>query len=224
MGKPNPSSISAYIYDSLKQGILKTDIPAGSALQEIEIAITYGSSRTPAREALRRLVQEGLAVRDGRMYKVRKFTPAEVRDLYEVREGLELKSIELAIQRGSDTELKDLLHHIELQKEAMSRKDKWSFNQLDTQFHLAIASLSRNKLLVHDITTICDRVMLVRELELSREQGMPNAIADHSRIVDALIRRNTAAAEAEMRYHLRSVIALYHGYKEPLPNHISSSK
>src|SRR5690606_12118408 len=86
------------------------------------------------------------------------------------------------------------------------------------EFHLAIATLTGNTLLQEELALVHDRVMLVRELELSREQGMHNAIEDHRRIVDALMRRNVDAAEAEMRYHVRSVIALYHGYREPRPD------
>lgn len=209
--------MSTQIYKRLKQEILRADIPAGSVLQEVELASKYGCSRTPAREAVRRLVQEGLAVRHGRMYKVRQFTPSEVRDLYEVREGLEKMAVRLAIERSSDSELASLMPHLERQAEAMAQRDKWAFNLLDTEFHLAIAALTRNTLLQSDLAFIHDRVMLVRELELSREQGMSNAIEDHRRIVDALMRRNIDAAEAEMRYHVRSVIALHHGYREPLP-------
>lgn len=210
--------IGAQVYTRLKQEILRTDIPAGSVLQESELALKYGCSRTPAREAMRRLVQEGLAVRDGRMYRVRRFTPPEVRDLYEVREGLEIMAIRLAIERARESELATLQDHLVRQKKVMQQRDKWAFNQLDTEFHLFIASLTQNVLLLNELTFIHDRVMLVRELELSREQGMRNALEDHSRIVDAVIRRDVQAAEAEMRYHVRSVIALYHGYREPLPD------
>lgn len=217
------ASISTDIYQRLKKEILRLDIPAGSILQEVELASKYGCSRTPAREAVRRLVQEGLAVRHGRMYQVRQFTPPEVRDLYEVREGLEKMSIRLAIERANDAELASLVPHLERQLQAMAQRDKWSFNLLDTEFHLAIATLARNTLLQQELALIHDRVMLVRELELSREQGMRNAIEDHRRIVDALIRRNIDAAEAEMRYHVRSVIALYHGYREPRPDGAASA-
>jgi hypothetical protein len=66
--------------------------------------------------------------------------------------------------------------------------------------------------------------MLVRKLELSRQQGMFNAISDHRRIVGAMKRRDIAVAEAEMRYHVRSVIALYHGIKEPPPGGVDASR
>jgi len=217
--QPLEASISAQVYDRLKLALLRLEIPPGTVLQEAEVALRYGCSRTPAREAVRRLVQEGLAVRRGRLYAVRQFSPAEVRDLYEVREGLEKMVVRLVIERASETDMAVLWRCLDEQHAAIEAHDKSAFSKLDTHFHATLAALSQNALLEEQLAPIYDRVMLVRVLELSRDQGMTNAFEDHRRIVDALMRRNVDAAEAEMRYHIRSIVARYHGYAELRPIH-----
>ncbi|SFJ41898.1 DNA-binding transcriptional regulator, GntR family [Aquamicrobium aerolatum DSM 21857] len=211
-------SLSSDIYMRLKKDILSFSLPRGSVIQEAVLAERYHASRTPAREALRRLVQEGLTVRKGRNYVVRTFTADEVQDFYEVREGLEKMAVRLAIERASDESLEALCKHIEKQTQATRRNDIATFNQLDTEFHVAIATMSGNRLLEREVSLLHDKVMLIRALELSHEAGMTNAMKDHQRIVDAMLRRNITVAEAEMRYHVRSVIALYRGFKEPPPS------
>lgn len=210
-------AVSGQTYVRLKADILSFGFNPGEPLQEADLASRYGGSRTPTREALRRLVQEGLIVRKGRNYVVRVFTPPEVRDLYEVREGIEKMATRLAIERASDEELAGLDRHIAAQERHAAEGAAAGFNLLDTRFHLALAHLTRNRFLQEQMALLHDQVMLVRKLELSRQQGMFNAISDHRRIVGAMKRRDIAVAEAEMRYHVRSVIALYHGFKEPLP-------
>lgn len=216
-------SLSSDIYMRLKKDILSFNLPRGTVLQEAVLAERYHASRTPAREALRRLVQEGLTVRRGRNYVVRTFTADEVQDFYEVREGLEKMAVRLAIERASDDSLETLRQHIEAQTEATRRGDVATFNRLDTEFHIAIATMSGNLLLEREVSLLHDKVMLIRALELSREAGMSNALRDHQRIVDAILRRNITVAEAEMRYHVRSVIALYRGFKEPPPSGLDSA-
>ncbi len=214
---PGQSSISGDVYRRLKSDIVGFRVGPGAVLRENEVAEQFGASRTPARETLRRLVQEGLLVRSGRHYAVRRFTPRDVRDLYEVREGLEKMAVRLAIERGTDADFAALHRHIAEQEAAAARGDQGAFNALDTRFHLALARVGGNALLLEQMRMIHHQVMLVRIVELSRQRGSIRAIGDHRRILDAMMRRDVTVAEAEMRYHMRSVIALYHGQREPRP-------
>lgn len=215
----DPSApLSQALYLELKRAITGFKIPPGTVLRENEVAEQRGASRTPAREALRRLVQEGLLVRAGRHYTVRRFTPGEVRDLYEVREGLEKMAVSLAIERGTSADFGRLQTHLAAQSEAAASGDRALFSLLDTRFHLDIAAIGGNALLLNQMSLLHNQVMLVRIVELSREQGLNRTIDDHRRILDAMMRRDITVAEAEMRYHMRSIVALYHGRSEPLPD------
>src|SRR5579875_207658 len=193
--RPASAQLSGQIYEHLKADIAALRLKPGDPLQELELAARYGGSRTPVREALGRLLQEGLVMRAGRGYAVTTFAPEDVRQLYEIREALEKMAIRLVIERG----------------------DVASFNHLDSAFHISIARISGNPLLEEAMQQLHDKVKIIRNRELSRHQGLLNAMADHRRILGAMLRRDIAIAEAEMRYHVRSVVALYYGYKEPRP-------
>jgi GntR family transcriptional regulator, rspAB operon transcriptional repressor len=212
------SSMSHALYEALRADIVSFQIAAGMVLRENEVAERFGASRTPAREALRRLVQEGILVRSGRHYAVRRFKAADVRDLYEVREGLEKMAVSLAIERGGTASFEALGRLLAEQEAAATAGDQATFSALDTRFHLSIAQISSNALLLGQMRMIHHQVMLVRVVELSRPRGMQRTIDDHRRILDAMRRRDVTVAEAEMRYHMRSIVALYHGQSEPLPD------
>jgi DNA-binding GntR family transcriptional regulator len=213
-----PQRLSRRIYEDLKKDIISLRIKPGTAMQEQELAFRYSGSRTPVREALSRLLEEELVQRRGRIYTVRAFTPDEVQDLYEVREGLEKMAVRLAIERASDPELEELAAQLREHDAAMVKGDVARFNHVDTCFHLSIAKLARNALLERQLALMHDKVKVVRSRELSHRRGMMNATADHRRILEAMLRRDVGIAEAEMRYHVRSVIALYRGFQEPRPD------
>ncbi len=215
--RAGPAQLRRQLYEQLKGDIAALRLKPGDALQELELAARYGGSRTPVREALTRLLEEGLVVRSGRGYAVTSFAPEDVRHLYELREALEKMAIGLAIERASDAELAALVGEVEAHRPVIERGDVAAFNRLDSAFHLSIARLARNPLLAAEMTRLHDKVKIVRNRELSSRQGLVNAMADHQRILGAMLRRDVATAEAEMRYHVRSVVALYHGYQEPRP-------
>jgi DNA-binding GntR family transcriptional regulator len=208
-------TVSELIFARLRADIMSFRIPVGTTLQERDLAVAYGVSRTPVREALRKLVHDGIACRKGRFYCVRTFSAKEVSDLYEVREALETMAIRLAIERSMDDEIQEFSGELEKQERCIKDGNAADFNQLDTQFHLHLAAMTRNSYLIRELTSLHDKVMLVRTLELSRPEGLARAIADHRRIVSAVIRRDATVAGAEMRYHIRSIVALYSGVTEP---------
>jgi GntR family transcriptional regulator, rspAB operon transcriptional repressor len=219
--RPATAQLGSQIYAQLKSDIAALRLKPGDPLQELELAARYGGSRTPVREVLTRLLQEGLVVRAGRGYAVTTFAPEDVRHLYEIREAVEKMAVRLAIERASDEAIIELVAEVDAHQSVIDSGDVATFNHLDSQFHLSIARISGNPLLEEEMRRLHDKVKIIRNRELSRNQGMFNAMADHRRILDAMLRRDIAIAEAEMRYHVRSVIALYYGYQEPRPQSLS---
>jgi len=215
--KPAVAQLSDQIYEYLKADISALKLKPGDPLLELELAAQYGGSRTPVREALGRLLREGLVVRSGRGYAVTIFAPEDVRQLYEVREAFEKMAVRLAIERATGEQLAGLSAELDTHLPTVEQADAARFNHLDSAFHLSIARLGGNFLLEEEMRRLHDRVKIIRNRELSRPQGLLNAMADHRRILDAMLRRDINIAEAEMRYHMRSVIALYYDDREPRP-------
>lgn len=198
--------LSARVYGALKSRILAHGFEPGAVLQEQTLAGELGVSRTPVREALRLLTDEGLVARRGRLYATRQFSATDVRQIYEVREALETASVSLCAARAADPALHTLTGMITEQSIALHRGELSRFAELDSLFHLRIASLADNRLLLHQLSGLHDKVRLVR---LRPTDFVLRAVDEHRRIAEALQRRDAAVAVAEMRSHIRSVVRLF---------------
>ena len=200
------------VYGALKTGILLHDLEPGSTLQEGAVAETFGVSRTPAREALRTLVAEGLVVRQGRFYQVKRFSAAEAKRLYEVREAMECFACRLATERASDSELRELRTGLERHHASVSAMSDGATSD-GFVFHMRIAELSKNDLLYQTLHGIHDKVIVISRLLDREHRGIYfDALDDHFRIMDAMLRRNALIAEEEMRQHIRFGYELYRSY------------
>jgi DNA-binding GntR family transcriptional regulator len=195
------------LYGALKAEITSLRLPPGTQLQEVALARRFGVSRTPVRESLQRLLGDGLVERFGRFYRVIRLTEEEVRDLCELREALECMSVALAVSRepGCIAELDAM---VQAQQAALRREDFDAFNSLDGDFHLRIGRAAGNAALLRQLETMNDRACLVRGMEQRRPHWTSRVIVEHRRILSAMERGDAGIAAAEMRYHIRSVIAL----------------
>ncbi|PWL18341.1 hypothetical protein DKP76_04350 [Falsochrobactrum shanghaiense] len=196
------------VYSGLKQRILGHELEMGAPLREEDVANWFESSRAPARDALRRLEQEGLVVRNGRRYAIRSFTYHEVMITYRQRAALEFLAVEYAVKRGQAA-LAPVEAILEQQKLAFAAATRSQFSQLDRAFHLALAELSGQPLLVNELSIILDRVQLLRTTELRRDAGPQGAYLDHCRIFDALKRGQASIAQAELEYHYATTVRLH---------------
>lgn len=205
------TALGSTVYEHLKADILSLEFTPGTALQEIELGQRYGVSRTPVREALRHLLDEGLIERDGRFYRVTELGPADIRDIYEVREALETTAVRLCIERADDQSMAKLSAQLEEQSKALARNDLAAFAALDSMFHLTIAAAAQNAFLLRQLVSTHDKVRLVRGREVVKPGWVERAIVEHKRILSALHRRDVAVADAEMRYHINSFARLHLG-------------
>src|ERR1700752_1066794 len=101
MAGDRPLNAVDALYAQIKQRVLRHEFEIGSKFFESDVADMFAVSRTPAREALTRLLSEGLLVRSGRIYSVRTFSLTEVKDLFDVRERLECLAVEAAARNYS---------------------------------------------------------------------------------------------------------------------------
>lgn len=205
-GKSISGRLSVQVYGAIKSRILGNGFEPGTVLQELGLAEELGVSRTPVREALKLLTDEGLVARRGRLYQTRQFSASDVREIYEVREALETASVCLCAARATDLSLQPLTGIIAEQRAALQMEDRSRFAELDSAFHLQIASLADNRLLLHHLSGLHDKVRLVR---LAPADFVMRAVDEHRRILEALQRRDSAVAVAEMRSHIRSVVRLF---------------
>jgi DNA-binding GntR family transcriptional regulator len=196
------------VYDQLKRSIVEGTYRSGEPLTEGTLARIQHASRTPVREALSRLHQEGLVNRlPGRGWFVSTVTVQLIRDTFEVRRWLEGATAAGAAERASDTALQELRALGEFRYADAGYR---AAEQVNREFHLAIARASANQVaidLVQQCLTQFDRFLSLGT-ELTPSPYAENATAEHVKIVAAIERREPAGARAAMEHHLDACGAL----------------
>lgn len=214
-------SLGDEVYEGVQAKILCHELRMGDPLREDEVASWFSASRIPAREALRRLEQEGLVARVGRKYTVRRYTEAEILVTYRIRAALEHLAVALAAPTLDDAQSEEIEAVLVRQKDAATRADRGAFSLLDLAFHMSFARISGNGALIHELGLIMNRVTLIRGHELAIDSGPLAAYDDHRRIFEAARRRDIPTACAELDYHYATTLRL-HGVETALRSHATS--
>jgi DNA-binding GntR family transcriptional regulator len=187
-------------YLLLRQHIIEGRFPPGSVLLETALSVEYGVSRTPMREALHRLTQDGLIERSTRGFRVRVRTPEEIVDIYDARIALESTGAGLAAVRHNEFDLARLNHLLE---ERRHGTDANALGKLNNAWHEALRVAAHN-------TTILDllgRLDSMLEVYHSRrsQSASDQEIGEHEAVVAAIRDRDADTAQEAMREHLRRV-------------------
>ena len=195
---------SDYAYDQLKAGIVSGDLPPGSRLKEAELAKRLSISRTPVREALKRLIAEHLVSRDDRgAVAVHVPTRREIDDIYLIREVLEGLAARLAAHRISDPELTRLTVTVEAMDRAREAGRIRDLVSANVAFHDLLNQASGNGRLVKLGQELRDSILLFsREAFASLDRASDTA-EEHAEILAALQAHDAHRAEIAARAHVR---------------------
>jgi len=213
-------SLKDKIYDSLKQAITSINLYADDAelrLDERRLSEQLEISRTPIREALARLEQEGLVeiVPRRGVYIVRK-TKAEIMEMITVWAALEGMAARLITLHASDEEissLRDLFTTFE-EGQIQAHIDEYSDKNID--FHQAILSMSRNLLISEMSETLFIHMRSIRARTIGEIDRANRSIVDHLHIIEALEARDTDQAERLVREHTLDLAAHVEKYVDYL--------
>ena len=189
-------------YDHLRELILSRQISGGTELPEGRLAERLNVSRTPMREALVRLVGEGLLQRaSDRAYRVRSVSTREFFECMQLRELLECDAIEKAVRVVTDEGLAGLRRDLlALSQAGEDDMQHWRF---DNQFHSFFARAAGHALLADTITRMRVIARLFRISSALHRQGEIDG--EHLAILEAVERRDAEAAKAAMLAHLRNL-------------------
>ena len=190
-------------YDHLFHAIETGGIKPGQRLLETELAAQFGFSRTPIREAMRKLEANGIVQHEPRVGAVvRKLGQQEIVELYEMRIVLETTAAEMAAKHASDAELRTL--------EALNAKmvakgmDTQEVFQLNRRFHTCIMNAARNQFLAHSYDGLSHVLILLGKTTLENEERIALVTQQHGDIIAALRSGDGAAAGAAMRVHMEA--------------------
>lgn len=189
------------IYAEVKARAAGFDLRPGARLNESALAAELGVSRTPLREALNRLVAERLIdFRPGAGFFCRAFEPQEMIDLYELRQAIECRAVRLAASRANAETLAALAAETKATGLDVTGLTIAEAVARDEAFHIGIAAASGNAEIVHTLARLNDRLRFLRWVRVGARVRQTKA--EHLRILDALLARDAAAAEAEMAQHI----------------------
>lgn len=194
------------IYASLREQIVTVALRPGDSLSEARIAETFGVSRTPVREAFKRLAEEGLLEVVPQVGSfVAPIDLTSVRDSHFVRESLECRLVGLAARRIDDAQRAELARTLQAQSDAMKANDSALFFRHDEEMHRLLARIAGHERawqVIHEAKGQLDRV---RRLSLADASRARARISEHRAIVQCVIEGDARGAERAMREHLASI-------------------
>jgi len=206
-GKLDKQPMRQEVYNRLMEAIIAGELAIGTHLDEKEISEWLGVSRTPLREAINRLTQEGLVTEFP--YKgnfVRKFTANEVRELYEVRKTLEVMAIRLAVSRMNADQALDISNVVHLAADAQEADDMVGFGNHDAQFHDKIAVYSGNRMLYQMLKSLGSQIKMIRQMANQNETVVKRTQFEREQILQAISDRNEELAAKFMDEHIENVM------------------
>jgi DNA-binding GntR family transcriptional regulator len=199
-------NLAARVYNEIKNLILCNEIMPGQKLHHQQLSERLGVSRTPVREALTRLVQEGyVSFLPNRGFTCKEIRKQEAEELYELREALEAFAVEKAIAGLTDAAIREL--RAKMNAYGRDVQNRFTRERLvyDQDLHLQIAELSGNETLKNMLRHVFERIVLKRRTDglYDAARGVA-AHQEHLRLLEAMERRDAAAAVRVLRYHIQT--------------------
>lgn len=191
------------VFNTLRQAILMGELEPGARLMEIQLANRLGVSRTPIREAIRKLELEGLVVMIPRKgAEVAKITTKDLNDVLEVRCALEQLAVELACDKITSEEVTDLKEALEDFKKALEGKDLANIAANDVNFHDIIFASTHNERLVQMLSNLREQMYRYRVEYLKDVESHSKLVSEHESIIHYIETRNIVESRKIIKNHI----------------------
>lgn len=198
----NKAVLGDFVYDHIEELLLTKKLKCGDRINEQSLEEELGVSRTPVREAVRRLSNEGIVtLYPNRFAEVITFDENSIKELGMVRITMDCLSAQLAIQNGSNRDF-DVLKGIAENCDAAHLENNW-YEQFkyDSQFHMKLVEISKNDLLINLQKSMVLKTRLLQTEQLDEDSAYCD-VGQHGAILDALYSRNLEAVLETTTKHL----------------------
>ncbi len=193
------------VFNTLRQAILRGELKPGERLMEIQLANKLGVSRTPIREAIRKLELEGLVLMIPRRgAEVAEITEKSLRDVLEVRDALEKLAVDLACDRISKEDIQRLREAAEDFHQVLKQGDVTAYAEADVKFHDIIYLATENQKLIQLLYNLREQMYRYRVEYLKRKEVHETLLAEHEHIIDCLEKRDKEAAKIAISTHIKN--------------------
>jgi len=200
------TTLADKIYQVLKKGVIYQEYQPGTRLVDQEIADQLGVSRTPVREAVNRLAAEGLvSVISRRGVFVTELSEKDIKEIYEVREALEVLAMRLGVSLITDRDIATLQEISSQYHSAMLEDDYLACYDLDRQFHDQLIGISGNSLLAEMYKALSGKIQISRWKHCRDRERTEKSLHEHRLILQALQNRDAGEAILRLREHIGTV-------------------
>lgn len=191
------------VFNTLRQEILTGKMKPGERLMEIHLANKLGVSRTPIREAIRKLELEGLVIMIPRKgAEVAQISWKNLKDVLEVRRALDVLAIELACERMGTEEQEALYRACESFEEATKTKDTRKIAEADVAFHDIIVASTGNNRLVQLVNNLSEQMYRYRFEYIKDDSRHDILVQEHKEMYNSIRSKNKEAAASVVKKHI----------------------
>lgn len=190
-------------YEVLKHAIITGEIPAGERIVETDYAERLHISRTPLREALRKLERDGLVeyvLRRGVV--VRAFTIADVEEIYTIRNALEMLTLPAIVKNATEEDIAALKEHLREMDEVMAHGDIETLSPMARAFHSQLTGLCRQNRILRVIEGQDEFITRFSAMAIRQENRRTQAHEEHYKLVEYVEKRDLEHLEKLMRKHI----------------------
>lgn len=209
MGKLEPIKLDSYqplreaVCETLRDAIRKGILEPGERLMEVQLADELGISRTPVREAIRKLEQEGYVIMMPRRGTyVSDVSVSDVKEIFEIRSALESLATGLAARRIEQDELEKLQSLLTEIEGYIQKNDIEKIVETDIEFHGLLYQVSRNERLAGIISNLKEQLARFRKLSMSYPGRLRETFEEHSEMVEAIANGDVSAARDAAEHHM----------------------
>jgi len=193
------------VFNTLRQAILRGELKPGERLMEIQLANKLGVSRTPIREAIRKLELEGLVLMIPRKgAEVAEITEKSLKDVLEIRRALEDLAVRLACEKITKEELRELKKAGDEFKKVLRSQDITEVAEADVRFHDVIYLATDNPKLIQLLNNFREQMYRFRVEYLKKDEVRPQLLAEHDEIIKFITEGNKEEASRVVCKHIEN--------------------
>lgn len=200
-------SLADQVFEHLENAILSGKYSRGEVLTEVKLCSELGVSRTPIREALRRLEQEHLIEESGKGSVVIGITEKDLEDIFLIREQIEGLAASMAAENRTEEQLKELKDVLELQEFYLEKQDPEHIKHMDNKFHLALYKLSGSMAFYDTLVPLHKKVQKYRRAAVERPSRAVASVKEHRMIYEAIAAGDAIKAMEYSKEHVKKAHA-----------------
>ena len=197
-------SLADQVFDHLETDILSGKYSRGEIITESKLSQELGVSRTPIREALRRLEQEHIIEETGKGSVVIGISEMDVDDIFVIRKHLETLAAGIAAENSTDEQLVKLREALELQEFYLEKGDAEQIKQMDNRFHYIVYRLSGSTVFYDILVPLHKKIQKYRKIAVQSTGRAKASVEEHRKIYEAIASGNRALAEKYVLEHVEN--------------------